>query len=99
MALASAKIVHGFFFLAQLLGLDVQTAEPLPTAQDVQLTADEAAALRRLIDRCKVAEVDNALDHLLNAKAVALEATITSSLSSMSLQIQESTLKSQLQSN
>jgi hypothetical protein len=97
-ALASARIVHGFFFLAQLLGLDVQPAEPLPAAQDVQLTADEAAALRRLIQRCKVAEVDNALDHLLNAKAVELEATITSSLSSMSLQIQESTLKSQVQS-
>jgi hypothetical protein len=45
-----------------------------------------------------VAEVDNALDHLLNAKAFELEATITSSLSSMSLQIQESTLKSQVQS-
>ena len=54
--------MHGFFFLAQLLGLDAQTAKPLPTAQDVQLTADEAAALRRLIQKCKVAEVENALD-------------------------------------
>ena len=98
MALASARIVHGFFFLAQLLGLDVQPAEPLPTGQDVQLTVDEAAALRRLIQRCKVAEVGSPVDHLLNAKAVELEATITSSLSSMSLQVQESTLKSQVQS-
>jgi hypothetical protein len=95
-ALASGKVVHGFHFLAKLLGLDIQPVDPLPSGQGVQLTADESAALRRLIQRCKVAAVGNTLDHLLTAKATELEKTIISSLSSMSLQLQESTLKGQV---
>jgi hypothetical protein len=93
LAVAARRIVHGFFYAATLLEINVVPVEPLPDDQQIALTAAERAGLLRLVRRCQKTQAIEALVFLMTVGPEALEQVIVSSLSAGIL---DATLKSQV---
>ena len=92
---SSGRILHGFAYVAKEVGVNAQLLEQPSDTCAIALDAEEQRGIARLLKRCTVANVADPLSHIFTASS-ELEATIIASLPSMSLGLQENTLKSQV---